>query len=129
EAPQRHFAAANKDYEAGNFEVARKSFQKFVNDYPKDDRVPEARFLAELSDLRATVSSVMLRTDPQPSVNAWKRFLSTVKEPEIAPFAAKDRKGVDVWQTGVRLAEGVVTKANESFTEDDPTEAQKWLDE
>jgi outer membrane protein assembly factor BamB len=129
EAPDRAFATARKEYEAGNFNQARAKYQDFIKEYPKDERVPEARFFGDLADVRQTVASVMTRSDPQPGVSSWKKFLETVQDAQVRPFAAKERFGIDIWQTGIRLAEAVIGKANDSFTDEDPAEAEKWLNE
>ena len=71
----------------------------------------------------------MVRSDPQAGVNQWKKFLETVQEEPIKPFAAKERFGIDIWQAGIRLGEAVVGKAGDTFNEDDPAESEKWLAE
>ncbi len=127
DAPERLFKAANEDYEAKRYDQARNLFEKFVREYPDSRHAPEAKFFADLSSLRHTIGSVQARSDPKPGVTQWNKFLETIQEPGVAPFAEKDRFGIDVWQAGVKLAEDVLAKANDTYSDESPDEAEKWL--
>jgi len=129
DAPERLFKAANEDYEAKRFDQARNLFEKFVREYPDNRQAPEAKFFADLASLRHTIGSVTARSDPQPGVNQWKKFLETIEDPAVAPFAERQRFGIDVWQGGVKLSEDVLGKANDTYSDENPDEAEKWLNE
>ena len=129
DAPERLFKAANEDYEAKRFDQSRNLFEKFVREYPDNRHAPEAKFFADLSSLRHTIGSVTARSDPQPGVNQWKKFLETIEDPAVAQFAEKERYGIDVWQGGVKLTEDVLAKANDTYSDENPDESEKWLKE
>jgi outer membrane protein assembly factor BamB len=126
-APERMFAAGKKEYDAGNFDQARAIYSKLVTEHPDHNLAPEAQFFAELSDVRHSVRLVGNKEDPQPSVNLWNKFLKSIQDDKLKPFAAKDRFALDIWDTGKRLAEDVIAKASSSFTEESPDESEKWL--
>src|SRR5262249_14705649 len=113
-APERLFDAASKNYEDGRYDEARKQFETIVNEYPRYERVPEARFLAELSRVRHLIGSVKNREEPKAAIDAWNKFLARIQEDkELGEFAGPTKKGVDVWQSGGKLLEDVVAKAND----------------
>jgi outer membrane protein assembly factor BamB len=127
EAPQRLHDAAEKEYAANNFDQARKLYAELAREHPSHELAAKARFFADLSELRQSVSSVLTRSDPTQAVAQWNKFVTSLDDPAIGPFAAKDRFGIDVWQTGSKLAEDVVAKATEVFSEDDPKATEDWL--
>ena len=129
-APERLYTSAKENYDGQKFDQARRLFEQIVAEHPDHARVPEARFFSELSGVRHAVGSVMNRSDPQPAVTLWKKFLALIDEdPKIAPFSAKEKFGIDIWQGGSKLVEDVVAKANEVFDRDNPDEAEKWTAE
>jgi len=128
QASERLFDAASKSYEEGAYDQARAKFEQVVNEYPGYQRVPEARFLAELSKVRYLISSVKNREEPQPAIDAWTRFVAHVREDAaFGEFAAAGRKDSDVWLAGGKLLEDVSAKANDVFDQDRPDESEGWL--
>ena len=128
-APERLYAAGKKEYDETHFDQSRKLFDQLIKDYPDHPRTVEARFFGPLAGLRNSVSSVMNKTDPTGSVSLWDQFQTTIGDPPLAPFAEKNRFGVDIWQTGNRLMEDILSKGNEVFNRDDPSDSDKWLQE
>lgn len=126
-APERLYAAGKKEYEDTHYEQARRLFDKLANEHPDHPRAAEARFFGPLAGLRNAVSSVMNKTDPTPAIGQWDQFQGVIADPALAPFADKNRFGIDVWQTGTRLIEDTLAKGNEVFNRDDPTDSDVWL--
>lgn len=129
DAPERLLAAGRKDYEAANYDQARRVFDQLVTEYPTHRLVPEARFFGELSALRGALRSPMMAEDPTPGLAQWKKFLDALNDPDVGPFAAKGRFAIDVWQAGDKLADDLATKAGRSLNPDAPDEAEKWMAE
>jgi len=126
DAPERLMKAADEEYDKRNWDQARKLFEQLAREHPSHDFAPKARFLADLSALRQATTSVMVRTDPQPAVNEWKKFMAN---PALAEFGANGRFQGDVWGAGTKLEEDVLAKANDVFNADNPDESEKWLNE
>lgn len=126
-APERIYLAAKKEYDETHFAQARKLFDQLVAEYPEHPRTAEAKFFAPLSGLRNTVSSVVSKSDPTQSITEWDQFMKLTNDPTIAPYADKNKFGLDIWNTGTRLLEDVLTKGNEVFNRDDPSIAEQWL--
>src|SRR5262245_28802170 len=128
--PERMFETASKNYEDGRYDDARRQFETIVNEYPHYERVPEAKFLAELSRVRHLIGSVKNREEPKGSIDAWTKFTARIQDDkDFAEFAGPAKKGVDVWQAGGKLLEDVVAKANDVFDQDKPEESEGWLKE
>ena len=126
-APDRLYKQATDDYAKGNYEPARKMFQKIVDDYPKNQHAGEAHFFAELCALRATVSSVTTRSDPESAENALDHFLARIASPELADYASPAHYALDIHDTILKLMDDVVGKAKDVFNQDSPEESEKWL--
>jgi outer membrane protein assembly factor BamB len=127
DAPKRLLIAGHKEYDAGNFPQARKIFEQIVNEHPKHDLVPEARFFAELSSVRHAVAAVTAKDDPQPGLVEWDKFLQTIEDEKVGKFAHRDIRGVEIWQTGVRLMENLLEKGTAQAAANDPDGAEKSL--
>lgn len=128
-APERLYAAGKKEYDENHFDQARKLFEQINKDHPDHPRAIEARFFAPMAGLRSAVSSVLNKTEPSTAVGLWDQFLQTIADRSLAPFAEKNKFGIDIWQTGNRLTEDLIGKGNSVFNRDDPSESEKWLQE
>lgn len=127
-APDRLFAHAKKEYDAKNYEPARKLYDEFAKDHPEDARTPEARFFSELCALKLTIYSVAVRADPTAAERQLGKFLSAVEDPSLKPFIGPNKFAVDIWESALKLAEEVVAKGNDSFHLDKPDDSTAWLD-
>ncbi|MEZ6139847.1 MAG: hypothetical protein R3B84_04670 [Zavarzinella sp.] len=127
-APERLWQDATKAYEDGNFENAARQFQLFATTYPNDIRTIEAEFFSELCGLRSTVGSVLTRNEPQNAIERWGKFRQFVSNDSYRTLATPDRFGLDIWQTGTKLTEDLLGKANDDFRLEDPQQAEKWLE-
>ncbi|QVL32611.1 PQQ-binding-like beta-propeller repeat protein [Telmatocola sphagniphila] len=107
-APDRLWESAEADFKKKNFEAAKTQFEEFAKSYPTNPKQKEAQFLAELSQLRAQVDSIVTRKDPQPAIDRLMAFLRRTEDKDLKPFTAKDRYGVEIWQAASRLQEDAV---------------------
>lgn len=127
-APQRLYEKATKEYQAKHYEPARKLFDELAKEYPDHPHAAEARFFAELSSVRGAVYSVSVRSDPEPANQQLRRFLSSIEDPNLKPFAAPKKFAVDILETVLKLTEDVVNKGNDIFNRDKPEAAVVWVD-
>src|SRR4051794_20516405 len=126
DAPERLMKAANDEYKGRNWDQARKLYEQLAREHPSHPLAPKAKFLAELTALRQATTSVMSRTNPQPGIDEWKKFMAN---PALAEFGAKGRFQGDVWDAGTKLEEDVLARANDTFNADNPDESDRWLSE
>ena len=125
--PDRLHDLAHKEYSARQFQQARVHFEKIANDHPSHRHAAEARFFVELCGLQQAVRVVTVQENPTPAIAEWERFLKAIEDPALAPFAAKDRFGIDIWEGGGKLAEDIVAKATREFDADKPDVTEEWL--
>jgi TolA-binding protein len=126
-APDRLYQTATDEYTASHFDQARKLFEQLAREYPSHPKAGEAKFFTELAGLRTGVGSVVNRSNPQPALDQWKQFLETIKQPDLASFAERDRYGFDIWQGGSKLAEDLVGKGEDSFDREKPEDSETWV--
>lgn len=126
DAPERLMKAGKDEYDKRNWDQARRLFDTLVKDHEKHELVPEAKFLAELSQLRQATTNMMSKADPQPGLNEWKKVMAN---PTLEQFGAQGKFAVDLWEAGTKLEEDVLAKGNEVFNADNPEESEKWLTE
>jgi predicted Zn finger-like uncharacterized protein len=127
DAPERIFAQAHKEYDENHPAQAGKLFEELARDYPSNPHRDEARFFAELCAFKASVFSVTDASNPAPALEQQKRFLASIEDPTLRPFAARDRFAPDIWQTLQKLAEDVLAKGDKVFERDKPDESEEWL--
>jgi predicted Zn finger-like uncharacterized protein len=127
DAPERIFAQAHKEYDENHPAQAGKLFEELARDYPKSPHRDEAHFFAELCAFKGSVYSVTNASNPAPALEQQKRFLVTIEDPALRPFAARDRFAADIWQTLQKLSEDVLAKGDKVFDRDKPDEAEEWL--
>lgn len=125
--PERLFAKAEKEYAENRPGPAAALFETIVKDHPGFPRHKEAQFFFELSTLKSTVYSATTIGNPQPAIDQSKQFLTAIENPDLKPFAAKDKFGLDIWITLSKLADDVATKAKNDFDQDKPEETEKWI--
>ncbi|WP_157369518.1 PQQ-binding-like beta-propeller repeat protein [Zavarzinella formosa] len=128
-APERLYAAGKKEYDDTHYDQSRRLFDQLAKEYPDHPKATEARFFGPLAGLRNAVGSVMNKTDPAPAIGQWDQFQGLIADPALAPFAEKNRFGIDIWQTGTKLVEDTLSKGNDVFNRDDPADSDKWLQE
>jgi hypothetical protein len=125
--PERLREMARKEYDAKQYQQARAHFEKIVTDYPNHGHAPEARFFVEMCGLQQAVGVVTVEENPGPALAEWERFLKAIADPALAPFAAKDKFGIDIHEAGAKLAEKILAKAGREFNPDKPEATGEWL--
>lgn len=125
--PERLYQQAKKDYDAKNYEPARKVFEELAKDHPKHPRAAEAKFFIELCSLRMAVHSVTVRTDPAPAQAQLELFLKAMEQPGMQPFIEQGKFNVEVWQCIVKLDEDLVGKGTDVFVQESPDDSESWL--
>ncbi|HVK11434.1 MAG TPA: PQQ-binding-like beta-propeller repeat protein, partial [Gemmataceae bacterium] len=125
--PDRLHEMAHQEYKARQYQQARTHFEKLAADYPTHGHAPEARFFVQLCALQQAVGVVTVEENPDPALAEWDRFQKAIADPVLAPFAAKDRFGIDVYDAGLKLAEKAVAKAGREFDADKPEATEDWL--
>ncbi len=126
-APDRLFALAKKEYDARNYEPARKYFEEFVKEHGDDPRATEARFFVEMCALRLAIYSVSVRADPLPAQQRLDAFLKTVQDPALRPFVEPSKFSFDVWESALKLTEEVATRGHDLFNREKPEDSLPWL--
>jgi hypothetical protein len=126
DSPEQLMAAGKEDLKKGNWDQARRTFDRIIKDHPSHRLVPEAQFLSDLCGLRQATTNMMSKTNPQPGLAEWKKMMA---RPEVLEFGARDRWAVELWGAGTKLEEDLLAKANEVFNTDKPDETEKWLND
>jgi PQQ-like domain len=126
-APERLYEQAKKEYDANNYEPARKLYEELARDYPKHQRAAEARFFVELCSLRLAVGSVTVRADPGPAQAQLDKFLKATDSPQMQAFLETGKFNVDLWQATKKLCEDITGKGTDVFNLESPDESEKWL--
>ncbi|HEY8505211.1 MAG TPA: PQQ-binding-like beta-propeller repeat protein, partial [Gemmataceae bacterium] len=112
---EQHLAKEAQDlYAEGNYGAARERFATLLADFPDSNHKRLYDFFHDLSDVRALVYSVAVRSDPGPSVGALTAFLEKWRDDA---FLKPDGYAVDVWNTTRKLGEEVVGHAEDRAKE------------
>lgn len=125
--PERLYEQAKKEYEAKNYEPARKLFEELAKEHPKHQRAGESRFFVELCSLRLAVGSVTVRADPVPAQLQLEKFLKATEPADMQQYLQPGKFNVDVWQAALKLTEDIVGKGTDVFNLESPAEAENWL--
>ena len=124
--PERLYTKAKKEYEAKNYEPARKLFDELATEHQDSPYTAEAKFFRELCALRGAVYSVTVRSDPANAQAQLKKFLTAIDDPVLQPFAEPKKFQVDIWETVLKLTEDVTGKGGDLFNRDKPDDALPW---